>query len=173
MSDVDTPYQFAVDLLEASNQALAATISGAIGNAFIAQAIPALDCCPQLTVDLRGVTMESTQPSSPGPIGSHRGVQVPYVPMLRYMITIARCAPKPGKDGIPVPLDISTAAQETAQDIWAVWNHLNYLKREGGIFGTGCMGWYIEDPSPLQVQGGCAGWTIGVRVAVGGFTVAT
>lgn len=167
MSDVATLFDFADELLTVANQALATTVGGAIDRAFVSPTLPALDCCAQLTVDVRSIQFETTSPTNPLPAIGHRATNALYLAVL--VITVARCAPVVGQNTLPSIADMETSSRETTEDLWAIWNTLQALKREGLLFGGKCPALYIDPPVPLNAEGGCVGWVVSVRPAIDGY----
>ncbi len=171
MSSVSTLYEFAAELLEEAVQALSTTVAGAPSRAFVAASLPALDCCPQLTVHLQGLSLEGTEPVSPGPVVGHRIFQG-HLNLATYVVTIVRCTPQPTGASLNPPdvLELESLSAVVMEDLWSIWNHLSNIIREGMIFEGKCMAVYFDATTPVDESGGCAGWTFTVRVAVSGYT---
>ena len=159
-------FTLAEDFLDACVEALdtiptfAPGLGGAPERSYVAPGLPALDCCPQLTVDVRGVQEE-------GPSGPGSGQRARYGGRKNQVLlvaTVVRCYPQ------EIPPDVSemqAAAEQVAADGWALWNFLWNLIRAGELF-TLC-----DDSRPelrqLAPSGGCAGWTFSMRVAQEGY----
>jgi hypothetical protein len=173
LSTVTTLHDFAVELLAHANNALATTAAGAIDRAFVSPALPAFDCCDQLTVDVRSIQTEMTAPITPIPVAGHRlqGAQgVLYLATL--VVTDARCIPVAEQNALPSMAAMQEAAQVLNEDVWAIWNGLINLHRSGQLFNGKCVALYIDPPTPVPARGGCAGWEIRVRPQIDGYEVA-
>lgn len=168
-SDVTTLGTWALELLAACEDALATTVGGVPDRSFVSAGQPALDCCPQLTVHVEGISADTTAPVNPLAAG-HR-TQTGQLILARMVVTIARCAPTFGGDTLITPS--ASALQESAlevdQDMWAIWNKLFTVKEEGNIFDGACSALYFNGGIPLDTAGGCAGWTFEVQAAIQGY----
>lgn len=166
-STLSTPYEWARQLLEVAQNALPATIGGPIERAFVSAGLPALDCCPQLTVHTAGHGLLST--AAPGALTpGHRNVvgQVRYV---RYIITLVRCAPVPGVKGKPPPPEVQEEfAIIQNQDALAVIAAVNTAYKSGLLWGGTCREFYFDGASSLDPQGGCVGWLFNYRGSIEG-----
>lgn len=172
-SDVTTLGTYAQELLAACEDALATTVGGVPDRSFVSAGLPALDCCPQLTVHVQGVTAELTSPALPTDAG-HR-VNFGMLILTRMVVTIARCAPTVEFAGDtivpPSAAELTASALEVDQDMWAIWNKLYTIKAEGNIFNGACSALYFDGGTPLDTEGGCAGWTFEVRAAIDGYDI--
>ncbi len=169
-SDVDTLYAFAVELLGVSSAALSTTVGGSIGRAFVSPTLPALDCCPQLTVDVRTLSLELTSPTTPITALGHRVGSAPGALILATLvITVARCTPTVQQNSLPSVAAMQASARETTEDLWAIWNAIFALDRAGELFAGRCAALYLDPPVPLNAEGGCVGWVIPVRPAIDGY----
>lgn len=169
-STLATPYTWAADLLEVANTGLAATQGGSIGRAFVAAGLPALDCCPQLTVHSAGRGLLPT--AAPGALtAGHRGTQVAQLRFVRYLITVVRCAPVPGTKGQPpTPAQQAAIAETINQDPDAIVFAVKQAWKAGDLFGGACMELFYDGAVSLDPAGGCVGWTIGYRAGIEGIT---
>lgn len=135
-------------------------LGGAPERSYVAPGIPALDCCPQLTVDVRGVAEDGPPFTGSGqkPRYGARKNQVTLV------ATTVRCYPT---EIPPDPTQMQDAAEQVDADGWALWNYLYNLIRSGELFRL------CADSRPelrqLAPSGGCAGWTFSVRVETEGY----
>jgi hypothetical protein len=160
-------YALAQEYLDACVIALdtisAPGLGGAPERRYVAPGVPALDCCPQLTVDVRAVQEDPRSPSGPGSGQRARyGARKNNVFMVA---TIVRCYPT---DPIPPNVnEMELAAEQVNADGWALWNEVWNMIRSGELF-TLC-----DDSSPelrqLTPSGGCAGWTLSMRVELEGY----
>lgn len=171
MTDVTTLDSYAHDLLVAAQLAVATTVGGPIDHAYVGNAIPALDCCPQLTVDVRSLLFENTAPTTPLPAIRSRTTMVGYFLAL-FVITVTRCSPSlDGRGNPPSVTDLEATSRETNEDLWAIWNTIQTLLRDNALFGGRCAGAYLDPPVPVNDEGKCAGWAIQVRAPIDGYPV--
>ncbi len=169
MTDVSSLYAYAVEYLEACNQALATTVGGAIDRAYVTPGLPVIDCCPMLAVDVRSLFAEQTAPTGPPPVLGHRGVRTPAMWLVALVATVARCTPTVQQEGVlPNADEMEASAREIDEDVWAIWNMLLQLKRAGELFGGACRSMYLDPPTSFN-SGGCAGWFFQIRVPVDGY----
>ncbi len=164
-------YAAAVELLEATEVALAAN---PVDRVFVSPALPALDCCPQLTVHVGGASEGDTAPLQPPLQPGHRTYAGDLVNVVQLTITIVRCTPGPDNSGNPPPAaEIQASAQESIDDLWAIWNYLRTEHRAGNLFtapaGPGSREFFFDPAFPLNIAGGCCGWQIPFRVSLGGY----
>lgn len=156
-------YDLAAELLAAANTALATTAEGAITRAFVSPGIPALDCCPQLTVHATQIGEAGQLGQSP--LGGGHHPQTQWVPLIGLMVTVVRCSPTTTDGGkVPTATALDDAAARVDADAWAIWNEFWARFRDGTLMVGTCKVKYIDPALPLTPQGGCAGWTIPVRV---------
>ena len=181
MSDVGTLTDYAAELLDVCDDATASTVGGRVseqpkGRAFVASALPALDCCPQLTVHVGGLQIENTSPTTPVTAPGHRLTTTGMLFLALYVVTVVRCQPiSKGNRQIIVPPDpdeLQAAAIQSDQDLWAIWNRVAAEHNAGNLFGGRCPTLYFDPPSPLLVEGACGGWEIPFRAAIDGYPVA-
>lgn len=161
-------FALAQDFLSACEDALntiptfAPGLEGAPVRSYVAPGQPALDCCPQLTVDVRSVEEDVRSPSGPG--SGQRARYGARKNQVLLVATVVRCYPT------EVPPDVTemeAAAEQVDADGWALWNNVWNQIRSGDLF-TLC-----DDSAPILRQltpsGGCAGWTYSVRVELEGY----
>jgi len=141
------------------------TDAGVQARQYVSPNTPSWDC-EQLTVNVGTAAVGDTLPLQP-PLqpglreGANRAVRV-----VAFTITSLRCIPVVGNVGpkLPSPAAISAAAKVIDDDLWAIWNHLATLKRQGLLFPPAKDRVMFFDPAvPLQAQGGIVGWAIQVR----------
>lgn len=171
MSDVDTLFQYALEYLNAVLAALATTDAGVPdGPFFVAPSVPALDCPEMVTVHVQTVGWAPTSPSSP-PLETDMRARRRGVIQATLVAQFVRCQPNPSgiNAAFPDPASMTAAAKKSAQDVWAVWNHLTTEIRNGTIFNGSCPPNGIDSPAPIQTQGGSAGWAFQVRPQIDGY----
>ncbi len=170
-STLTTPFEWAQDLLDAAAAALVTTSGGGISRAFVSAGLPALDCCPQLTVHTAGHGVLAT--AAPGALTPGHRRNVGTVRYVRFVVTVVRCAPVPGAKGTP-----PTAAQQEAiaaavnEDPLAVVDAVTKADKAGSLFGGACREFYFDGASSLDPAGGCVGWVINFRAALEGLASA-
>lgn len=165
-------YTAASQLLDAANEACAQTTGGGFSRAYVSPGLPPWDC-EQLTLHVGGAQLGDTAPLQP-PLqpgvreGSDRALR-----LVAFTITPLRCCvPVVGGQGIklPSPDKISACAEQVDSDLWAIWNHLASLKRNGLIFPPAKDRVMFFDPAvAVSTSGGVAGWQIQVRVEIPGY----
>ena len=177
MSDVGTLTDYALELLDVCDDATATTIGGRVseqpnGRVFLAAALPALDCCPQLTVHVGGLGIENTTPTTPVTAPSHRLTTTGMLMLAVYIVTVVRCQPASSdqRGNPPTPAALQAAAIQSDQDLWAIWNAVAVAHNAGDLFGGRCPALYFDPPTPLLVEGACGGWEIPFRAAIDGYT---
>jgi hypothetical protein len=173
---VDELYQYASDLLDVSSTALLDTIGGVPTIAFVSPGPPVFDCCPMLSVDVRGLAQENTSPLAPAPVARKRVVTTGQVNIVTLVVTIVRCYPlsEDNADLYQPPglAALEDVARQCAQDAYALWHHIPLAIREGELFER-CPGAYLDAGQVIPQQGGCVGWAFPVRAPVQGYTDAT
>lgn len=165
-------FDLAAEWLEVCRAAVATTAGGAIERAFVSPGAPAWDCCPQLTVHVGGPAEGDTAPLSPPLQPGHRTQQVGIVPLVPLTATVIRCVPISDAQGNPpIPSLLEASAQEIDEDIWAIWAHTRSAFHDGDLFASpsGSRELVFDPAFSDAPEGGCAGWQIPLRVAVGGY----
>lgn len=158
------------ELLDASVIALntiptfAPGLVGAPERSLVTLGEPAADCCPQLTVHIAALTE--------APLDAQR--EYGWLPYVQLVITIFRCAPTGATDGklgkyIPPAVAVLEATAEQGNaDAWALWIHLHARVNQKLLFAQ-CRKTFWDGVRSLPVQGGCAGWVLGVRTSLDGY----
>jgi hypothetical protein len=164
-------YDAAVDLLTAAVEAVATTAAGAQPRQLISPGLPVIDC-EQISVHVGAAALANTAPLQP-PLqpmvreGANRAVR-----LVQFTITPARCVPVIGNVGqkFPSPASISASALAIDSDLWAIWNHLAYLKRNGLLFPPAKTRAMSFDPAvPLNTAGGFGGFQVQVTLEMPGY----
>lgn len=167
--NVDGLYDAANEYLEFVLAALAATDEGAPETSFIGSGVPALDCPPMCVVWAAGPEEAFVSPGSP-PLVSGQRNRYGSVFLVALVATFVRCVPTVGDDGQPPATDEQeTAAKQTMQDVWAVWNHLHEQRRIGALFPPLEREVLFEPSVVMSPSGGAAGWNVTARVQLDGF----
>jgi hypothetical protein len=165
----------ALELLSACGEALDTipsyepTLAGAPSRTFISPGRPALEGCEQLCVHIDSVLDADT---NPGGLAAGRRNVTGKLNHVRLVATVDRCVydTRTGTDmTIPTkPEDLEQTAAQTNADGWALWNHIFNLWRSGALF-TLCGEVFFEGLRALPEEGGRAGWTLTLRVTLGGY----
>ena len=167
-SELTTPKEWAIQLLEVAQGATPTTIGGEITRSFRTPGLPVPDCCPQLTVHLSGAGLLPTKTGPGGLSPGHRRT-VGMVRFVRYTITVFRCAPTPNEDGTPPAISVQEAiADIVEEDVWAIVDAVVKADAAGTLFGGKCSEFYFDGATSLDPQGGCVGWIIHFRAAMQG-----
>jgi hypothetical protein len=174
VADVRTLSDYAAELLVACETALATTDGGFDKfRSYVSPGAPALDCCPQLTVHVGGLSLDQTSPTTPVTAPGHKLTTTGQLILATLVITVARCVPLSEENRqiitLPTPASLTAVADLIDQDIWAIWNTVANMARAGELFGGRCPALYFDPPVPLTTEGGCAGWTMSVRAAISGY----
>lgn len=166
-STLTTPYDWAVDLLGVAGTALAGTTGGAIDRSFVAAGLPALDCCPQLTVHVAGHGILPT--TAPGALTPGHRRTVGIVRFVRFVVTVVRCAPVPGAKGAPpTPTAQQAIAAALNEDPLAIIDAVTKADKAGTLFDGTCREFYFDGATSLDPSGGCVGWVINFRASIEG-----
>lgn len=177
MSGPSDLFDLCAEYLEACKAGVASTPGGAIDRAYVAPGPPAWDCCPQLTVHAGGPQEADTLPLQP-PLGPGERPDVQgSVHLVNMTATVLRCVPEPEDQGqtviLPSAAALQAAAENTLADVWAIWATVRGLFRAGVLFASdaGRRELFFDPAVPVRPAGGCAGWELQIRVALGGYTV--
>ena len=164
-------FDAALELLNACQAALATTPGGAIDRAYVSPGLPAFDCCPQITVHAGGTGEGDTAPLAPPLSPGHRANVQGTVPMLQLTVTVIRCSPvwEENAKQPPSPAALQAAAEVTYNDVWAIWSLLRDAKRAETLFAPASREFFFDPAFPVLTSGGCAGWQLPFRVALGGY----
>lgn len=164
-------HDLCAELLDASEAALdtiptfAPGLGGAPERSYVSPGLPALDCCPQLTVHATSV---ADAPTSPAGLGAGRRApgKKNHVGLA---VTIVRCIPTVGEDGVfPSVAQMEEASDQIDADGWALWNHVYNLWRAEAL-STLCSEVFFDALRPVNPSGGCAGWVLNVRMTLDGY----
>jgi hypothetical protein len=171
-STVTTPYEFAQELLELAEEALATTTGGVPDRRFVTYALPTDDCDDaQLTVHIGQLAIDQLQQPVTPPVGPEFRVQNASVNLLTLNVRIVRCVPTMNGQTMapPSPEAIEAAAAVIFQDGWAIWNHLKRQINAGAVWEGRCSGVIVQSAVPVPDNGGVAGWEIPVTTWIQGY----
>jgi hypothetical protein len=160
-------YALEQELLDASVESLdtiptfAPGLGGAPERSYISPGLPAFDCCDQLTVHTPSIL---DSPFSPGS-STGTSAKSATVITVSLVVTITRCVP-----GEPEPAvsDFLEPTSQIAADGWALRNHLLNMIRSDELFSI-CDEVFWDGLRFVNPQGGCAGWTLNLRVQLDGY----
>lgn len=168
-------HALALELLAADIAALdtipisAPGLEGSPERAFVSAGRPAFDCCPQLSVHVDTIQDAETRPG--GLAGGRRNV-TGKVNHVRLITTIVRCVPSTGNGqsmvDAPLVVDLEAVAEQTNADAWALWNEIYNMWRSDQLFSV-CGEVFFEGMRSLAEEGRCVGWTMTLRVSLGGY----
>ena len=147
-------------------QDFAPGLGGAPERRFISPGLPAFDCCDQLSVHIQGVLDAQTLPGGLG--AGRRHAYGGKVNLVLMVATLTRCVPVITDKTWPTPEEMEVAAEQINADGWALWNHLFNLALAGQLFQF-CGEVHWDGLNSIVPQGGCGGWTLGVRVRLDGY----
>jgi hypothetical protein len=141
---------------------LVPTYGGAPARAFVSPGSPALDCCEQLAIYVSSI---GDSPIT-GPVPSAPKAKINNVTLVAIT---SRCIPMPDDRGNPPTAEAqSAAADQIHLDMWALWNHLFNMLREGLLFNQ-CGHVEFVGITPLIPSGGCGGSQLVIRVSLDGY----
>lgn len=167
-------FDLAAEWKAVCEEAVASTVGGEIEHSFVSPAPPAIDCVPQLAVYPGGPAIADTQPLSPPLIAGARDRVSGTVHLVNLTCVVVRCSPTQDNDGNPPSIDdIETAARETSEDVWAIWNFTRQRHKSGDLFPSGgnSRELFLDPAFPVPPGGDAVGWQIPIRVALGGYVV--
>ena len=170
---VASVHQLAADYLSACEDVLATTVGGAPAVSFLSPGLPALDRqCDMLTVyETSPVVIGQSETTSPG-VSMRFGIQT----RVGLNAQISRCIPvareTAQKYTPPTPEQLNLAAEKVMEDGWALWNGIVTQLRDGSLYeGWPCDAVDFLAMTPLDPQGGMAGWTLSLLFELGGYEV--
>lgn len=165
-STIDTLTEYADELLDLCETAVALTDLGAPSATFLASPGPAFDC-DQLTVEL--ISLGDAPFASTTVLGPGRRVTA-AMNLVGFRIKIVRCVAMLDEQGNPpTPAAQRAGAVAGHQDVWAIWTAVRTAQREGTLFGGLCDHLFYDGARALDEQGGIAGYEIDFRAEIAGF----
>ena len=172
MPDVTDLQTLCDAVLEAATAALdtipgfAPGLEGAPARTLISPGQPVFDCCPQLSVNASVVREAPTEPLGLGAGTRHK--QNFRKNLVGVQVWIARCLPEGPQ---PPAESLTVSAAQSNADGWALWNYLWNVNRPGSSdpLVSLCDEIYMDGMTPLLPSGGCAGWTLNMRVELAGY----
>jgi hypothetical protein len=180
VTDRDSLYEVALELLTASAAILATTSGGAPTNRLVVHGLPAFDCCDSLFVSVGTLSYDSLMRQPPGGApGSMRASQMPVVPIVPLTVTALRCVSRQAmpEGGLAIRAADADAIQTDARavyaDGWSLLCGLYHAHKDGSLFADyPCRVSEVGAVIPVAPEGGCLGWAVVVTVTLDGFTPA-
>lgn len=176
MSDAESLYDVAHELLVKAAAILDTTPAGAPTIQFVSHAPPPYDCCDTLAVHVGVVEYRTLRRGALSGTGAP-DPRVPVMPQVPLTITALRCQTAVPTGGIQIDLptaaQINADAQVVARDGWALFNGIGNAYRDGTLFeGFPCRVADVDALMPVAPEGGCLGWLLMVSVDLDGYTPA-
>lgn len=149
----DTLYTRAGELV-----AIAAGLLPGISRAYVAPALPALDCADQVTVHVLAVGRQAlSAPAFPeyqvGLAETIGGINV-----VTFVVTVARCVPT---GATPQPSAYEDASLRLLSDAWLLWKGIPAAIRSGELW-SGCEMIQLGPAVPIPESGGFGAWQLPV-----------
>lgn len=153
------------------------TLDGAPDRYFVSPGIPVSDfvgrdCCSQIAV---WVTPTIEADTTPGGMDiGRRASRYAWINQVGLSIAASRCIPTGSSSSVglyspPTADELTEASRQLNADGWALWNHMhNAIKAEHIL--TLCDAVSIDGITAAIPAGGCAGWVLTMRAALGGYT---
>jgi len=170
-------YALASEYLVACAAGLALTPGGEPDYQAIWPGPPSFDCASSsLLVYVGAANVADTYPLQPPLQPMQRISTTGQVDLIALTAVVLRCVPGIEDDGqnllLPSTDKISAAAAICYADLWGVWNYLKNQFRAGLLFASQSNRREFQfDPAiPVQSQGGVAGWSIPIRIQLGGYS---
>lgn len=145
-------------------------LDGAPTRAFVSPGQPVFDCCDQLTVHVQQINDADTLP---GALNAGHRAKFGKINHVTLIVTSTRCITTGGETrsgGLEIPSaeDLQDDAEQLDADAWALWNHA-FNMTQAEEFRTLCDEVFFDGINSIVPSGGCAGWTVTVRVALEGY----
>jgi hypothetical protein len=134
---LQTPWQYAEELLAAAGTSLAATTGGTIERTHVDLDVPSLDC-EMLVVVIGGTTTRTIRGTE---LGAAHAYRQGWLNIVTYRILVVReCIPVVSDDSgsPPTPAQRSAAMKLCTEDMWAIWNAIMAAMAEGELFSGAC-----------------------------------
>jgi hypothetical protein len=169
---LQTPYEYAEELLDVLAAAVGDTQAGAIERVYVAPGRPAHDC-EQLTISLIGVGEADTVVVSALALGKRH--KTGRVNLLTFLVTVIRdCVPTIDDNGnLPTSEDEQASASEVIEDVWAIWTYLYWAFRRGELLGGKCDDLVMDGAIAIETEGTLAGFEVEFRVNIPGIVNAS
>lgn len=167
VSTVTTATEYAQELLELCEEAIATTESGAIERAYLSPPSPPWDC-EQLTVEITSIG-DFPLPTTSTLGGGQRITAA--INVLGFRVVVLRdCAPGMDEDGeFPDPDEMAAFAALGHQDVWSIWTRVRTAYIAGDLFEGNCDHLFFDGATALEMSGGMAGYQLLFRAEIAGF----
>jgi len=154
-----------------------ATLEGAPDRQFVSPGTPvqdfvSADCCSQLAAWAAPINEADTSPG--GLDAGKRSSRFAWINQVGIYIGIDRCIPggEMSGSGIFTPPAADTLTEVSRQyhaDAWVLWNYLHEAVHAARLL-TLCDEMFFDTITPSTPTGGCCGWVVSLRAALGGFS---
>lgn len=166
-------HEAAAELLATAEAVLATTVGGPVARAYLSPGLPALDyMCDQIAVWTGAIGDETAGALSPTPVIGQRR-RLAWIPLASITTMTARCI-KTGKSTSkgytpPTIAELTADAEKTMEDGWALYNGYSTAIIQDGLLGGTCQDIKFTPMTPLDPQGGMAGWLLTLIVELNGY----
>ncbi len=153
------------------------TLEGAPERQFVSPGVPVADfvgqdCCSQIAVWAVPTTEADTTPG--GLDAGRRSSRYAWINQVGINISISRCIPTGSSSSVglyspPAAAELTESARQHNFDGWALWNHMHAAVKAEHIMSI-CDEVFIDNMIPAIPAGGCAGWVMSLRAALGGYS---
>lgn len=164
-STIETLSQYADDLLQVCEDAIALTQAGVPERVYVSPAPPAFDC-EQLTLFVNGLFEAPTSPLAPIEETALRG-KFGNVILVSYIIDVVRCSASGTLTAPPAASALTAVAHTVEDDMFSLWNGVRHAHEDGDIF-DGCLGVHFDGITPLRDEGGFCGCEMRLRASIPG-----
>ena len=151
------------------------TLEGAPDRRFVSPGIPVYDfvgrdCCSQIAVWAIPINEADT---TPGGLDAGRRSLFGWINQVGISIAVSRCIPTGETSNMglltpPAASALTEASRQHHADGWALWNHMHHAIAAARILSL-CDAVAVEGIVPAIPAGGCAGWVLTLRAALGGY----
>ena len=170
-STVTSLYDLATELLEAIVAAMATTEAGAPPMQYIALGAPAFgpESCDQAVVGEIALSEGNTSPTQPSEITGQR-FRYGRLNVANMTAYAMRCMFVSQQNQVPYAgltvADLDAASSQGYQDMWAIWNYVNYAIRNGTLFGGTCSIVHFRAAPSYTPEAGLGGskFTVGIQL---------
>lgn len=165
MADIDRLTEYGQELLDLCEVAVIAA-GWAPSRVYLAPPGPPYDC-DQLTVET--ASLGDAPLATTSTIGAGKRITA-AMNLVGFRVKLVRCVPTIDEDGNPPdPDEESVAADLLNKSLWAIWTRVRTAQRAGELFGGDCDHLFYDGASPIDEEGGLAGYQIDFRAEIAGF----
>jgi hypothetical protein len=151
------------------------TLEGAPERQFVSPGIPVADfvgrdCCSQIAV---WATPSVEADTTPGGLNTGRRSSLGWINQAGISVAVSRCIPTGESSSVgifnpPSAASLTESSRQHNADGWALWNGMHHAAAAGRILEI-CDGVTVEGITAAIPAGGCAGWLLTLRAALGGY----